>query len=462
MTALAIAGDGAASVMRSPGGRVPVYITERGDAISTRLKWLAPYLPRVAVDPLVVALSLVGAYLPMQSRTPLAGVWMLDRGTATTSGPRPAVRRFWDPRRDRLHPPTEERFRAHAERLRAILIGRLEADLDPGGQNVLSLSGGIDSTALLCLASGALGLPVSALTLSPVTEPHRSREESFIASALSRGPVVEHWREPMTAAAILERSPMVPASGYPAPHPVLAAMPPHIRGGGSRTLFGGEFGDELGGSHPTLTDWVSETSLARLGRVWRAWPAGPQDAIRWIKWRTASRIGRERLIIPDRLGPAFHPDVRAEYLDARADVMRGVHIDPRPLRHLAHRVAVDGFLPMNWEACSELAMVRSFPFYNRAALELLFDCHPAELVGPGYRRLIRAALAGDVPALNLGRRDKGQWGMPPAGPVAWHAEIPAFVRGVLDPKLAPESSRTIDPLTATGISVLARFAASYG
>jgi hypothetical protein len=63
---------------------------------------------------------------------------------------------------------------------------------------------------------------------------------------------------------------------------------------------------------------------------------------------------------------------------------------------------------MNWEACSTLGIRRSFPFFNREVLELAYECHPAELYGPGTKKLLRAALHNDVPSRNLYRQDKGR------------------------------------------------------
>ena len=76
--------------------------------------------------------------------------------------------------------------------------------------------------------------------------------------------------------------------------------------------------------------------------------------------------------------------------------------------YLAMFLERQGFLGMHWEVTSSLGVRRSFPFVTRELLELGFECHPSELVGPGTKRLLRAALAGDVPAINLERPDKGR------------------------------------------------------
>jgi hypothetical protein len=49
------------------------------------------------------------------------------------------------------------------------------------------------------------------------------------------------------------------------------------------------------------------------------------------------------------------------------------------------------------------------PFFNREVLELAFQCHPRELLGPDHKQLLRAALRDDVPARTLLRPDGGAW-----------------------------------------------------
>jgi hypothetical protein len=103
--------------------------------------------------------------------------------------------------------------------------------------------------------------------------------------------------------------------------------------------------------------------------------------------------------------------------------------------YLAMFLERHGFLGMHWEVTSSLGVRRSFPFVTRELLELAYECHPAELVGPGTKRLLRAALANDVPAFNLKRPDKAALGPSRADERswAWGGDVPAS----LDPVLAP-------------------------
>ena len=101
-----------------------------------------------------------------------------------------------------------------------------------------------------------------------------------------------------------------------------------------------------------------------------------------------------------------HPVVRAEYREWWDRRRRSLAADSRPMRTLASEENVSGFVPMWWEAAAPLGLRRSFPFHTREMLELANRMHPSELIGPGFKRILREALAGDVPASNLLRPDK--------------------------------------------------------
>lgn len=149
----------------------------------------------------------------------------------------------------------------------------------------------------------------------------------------------------------------------------------------------------------------------------------------------------------------FHPDVVAEYRDWWDGQRRGLHADRGPWRYLElHSRSFDGYVPMNWEACSALGVRRSLPFHTREVFELAFACHPAELYGPdpGAKKLLRAALRDDVPHHNLYRADKSSrdenarelmdtvQGPPPVEP------LPEELEGVLSPEWFSNPPKALD------------------
>jgi len=134
--------------------------------------------------------------------------------------------------------------------------------------------------------------------------------------------------------------------------------------------------------------------------------------------------------------------------------------DKQDGRFLALRAESSGWVAMNWEAASAVGVRRSFPFFTREVLELAFECHPSELVGPGYKKLLRAALHADVPALNLSRTDKGGWGRQlPATKLLNAIPLPDTLAQVVDPAwmdAQPQSTRFSDLQGLVQLQVFAK------
>jgi hypothetical protein len=157
--------------------------------------------------------------------------------------------------------------------------------------------------------------------------------------------------------------------------------------------------------------------------------------------------------------PAFiRADLRKQYRAWIAARRRAAADEPAARLDLALRAEVDGFVAMNWEAASALRVRRSFPFFHREVLELAFECHPSELVGPGTKKLLRVALRADVPEENLLRADKGHWGsyldsahLESATPLS--TSLAAIVR----PDWYPQAPPTLAYADAFGLAQLTMF-----
>jgi hypothetical protein len=244
-------------------------------------------------------------------------------------------------------------------------------------------------------------------------------EMSFIEPLAQQYGFARRWEIHIHERLVLELWRAAPPIVFHVGHPALCGLPAVMREAPVRVLFGGEFADVVCGSVFTVPDWAEQTPLSRLIMDFRALAGQPRTVARWARHRLASLRGREPLPFPRELLEMdlttkkpldfFHPVVREEYLTWWARKRKELREDTAPLRHLAIRsVTQDAFIPMNWEVCSALGIRRSFPFFNREALELAFECHPTELYGPGTKKLLRAALHNDVPSRNLYRQDKGR------------------------------------------------------
>jgi hypothetical protein len=227
-----------------------------------------------------------------------------------------------------------------------------------------------------------------------------------------------------------------------------------------RVLFGGEFADEVCGSVFTIPDWAESTTLVQLMTALNRLPTGRRDVLRWAKHRLLGMVGRPSVPFPRDLPAFIHPEVRREcraWADSRR---RAASREAAAHRHLGLRAEMDGFVAMNWEVTGALGVRRSFPFFNREVLELAFECHPSELVGPGTKKLLRAALARDVPHENLFRPDKGHWGNYLRGArFELTTPLPDGLEAVVRPDWYPKPP-PLDSSAACGVAVLANFANS--
>lgn len=411
------AGDGTARVVRSCGGLVPFYLWagREGVAVSTLLTDHARLLPgEVAIDPLVHAVWTSGWGRSPDDRTFLSGVSLLPRGHVATLSPHGVRSRshYWDPVPDRLWRPTPARQREHAARLRTVVVDRLTEDLHPGGGNLLSLSGGVDSSSLAVLAVEATGRPLSTISLVPPEASEREREQAHIERLLDRLGVDQRWFHPLS---FVDRRRFIlaaPDAAVHVRHPVLCLLPEVLAEAPVQVLVGGELADGVCGSRLTTGDWDSATSLLRLVRDWPDGPGGRRYPLRWLRHRLQDRLVRSPIPYPRELPELVRPDLRREYEEWWARQRRDYARDRRPLRLLRTRVpSGQTWTEANWEATSLLGVRRSYPFVNREALELAFSCHPDELIGPRdyTKKLLRRALADDVPREYLFRQDKGHW-----------------------------------------------------
>jgi asparagine synthetase B (glutamine-hydrolysing) len=455
--------NGSATVVRSCGGLVPFYLTRAGDrfAVSTRMGDLVRYLPdEPRLDPLVNAVWTSGWGLFPDGRTFLDNVSILDRGCFALLAPGRSIttNRYWDPRPRSLEPTTADRAVKHAQRLRALLLAQLARDLDPDGGNLLTLSGGVDSSSLASLAAGVLKRPLATWSLLPEPEELFQREMSYIGPlsrrlGIERTHVVRLRKE--TRLELLHAAPPVV---FHVIHPALCALPSLVAEGDVRVLFGGEFADEVCGSVFTFGDWARNTTLPQLISGVRQRSLGRRDMLRWTKRRLLALVRRPAVPFPGDLPGFIRSDVREEYRTWVAARRRAAAGEPVPRRDLALHAEADGFVAMNWEAASALGVRRSFPFFNREVLELAFECHPTELVGSGTKKLLRAALRADVPRENLFRADKGHWGGYLHGAqLEWSTPLPASLAAIVRPDWCPNALPTLDCADAGGLAQLTVF-----
>lgn len=454
--------DGSLTAVRSCGGCVPIYHAARGAGVfvATRSDYFVRFGAATGeFDPLVVALWVTGPMTFPGGRTHLEGVRVVPRGHILEIAPGkvPRERRYWEPRPERL-----PRFRARhaaeaAARFRDVVLKHLERNLDTASGNLLSLSGGVDSSTVGALAAGVLGRPMSSVTFLPPGEDDRRRDLDYI-ERLTKGFHFQRSRRiVITWEYLLDLSWTGPPHAFPFFHPVLRLLPQVQRETDVRVLVGGEFADEICGAPAAIADWVVHTRPDELVRMGRRLPTGPGDVRRWVRHRLRPR--RARVQRRTTIASLVRQPLRSEASDWARRRWLAVALDPAANPYLAASVEADGFVVMNWEATSALGIRRSLPFFHREVLELALGTHPAARVGPGTKTMLREAFAGLVPEHFLLRADKATWATDAAtARLAWKRELPEALRTLLPENWWPRPRWPLSVVEAVRLQVLSGMA----
>jgi asparagine synthase (glutamine-hydrolysing) len=376
------------------------------------------------------------------SRLPGAHVLRWQRGTVES-------RRYWWPRT--FEPP--RRYEDAVERLRELLTDsirlRLRADVPIG----TSLSGGIDSSAIVALSAQLAGEHTRhAFTAS---FPGFARDEWEQAHEVARAArVAEHHRVTAGAEELLDdlgrlvldqEEPFMTTSIY-AQWRVMAAA----REAGVTVLLDGQGADELLGGYDVSGGWALQAMGP--GAALRGLLSGPARLDR------AKTLGYERL--PRPLARRYRRSAASPYA-SRDAVAQAVLVEPpriargegTPLRRELLREATATSLPGLLRFADRDSMAHSrevrLPFLDRRVAEFALSLPADFLYRDGVtKRVLRDAVAELVPATVLAQREKLRFETPEE---AWFAS-PAFVARarevLLDPSVRARGLIDVDAVAA--------------
>lgn len=332
------------------------------------------------------------------------------------------VERFWswDDSHAELRPTDRARDGEHVERLRAVLTTAVSSHLEAVGPVAAELSGGVDSSSIVGLATHLLReggrdpLELFALVL-----PGRVWDESHHLHAVTDFlgvQATEHEPHAMGEAfydAELHRT------LEPAGPPNLAMHHDHVveaAGRGCRVLLTGQGGDEwFTGSAYALADDLRHLHLrglrARAAEDRRLWPARSplhhlvRDGVLPLLGRPRSHLPRldllpeafrERVHLEDRLRP------RAPHGRSLAAAQIAGLLDLGGLVHTAERAE---------QAFTAWGIERRSPFDDRRVVELALTLpEDVRRRGAVTKWVVRQALQGLVPDSVLQRRSKSTFG----------------------------------------------------
>lgn len=283
------------------------------------------------------------------------------------------------------------------------------------------LSGGMDSSSIVCAADVAIRLgkapPQELDTVSyfTETEPHWNEKPFFERVELFRGRTGCHidvgYPEPFTFRSAPDRFPATPACRKRR-HKSAEEFARHVRSRGYRVLLSGFGGDEMTGGVPTplpeLWDLLAGLRFFRLACRLKVWAMEKRKPWMHLLFETCHAFlpgaftGSSPSLAPEWFNSNF---AKPAYNGRRSRIRL---FGSRPsfqdsldtLESLRRQIAL--LAPPN-----DPRYETRYPFFDRDLLEFLFAIPREQLVRPGQRRsLMRRALAGIVPEEILNRKRK--------------------------------------------------------
>jgi asparagine synthase (glutamine-hydrolysing) len=426
---------------RDPFGEKPLFWADgpAGLAFASEIRALLAARPDLAAPRAEAVAPFLGlGLMPPVDRSFFAGIRQLPAAHLLRFREGACdVRQYWRPRR--VEVPSD--FREAAAVLRELLTDsirlRLRSDVPVG----TSLSGGVDSSAIVCLASQIAGdHRRHAFT---ARFPGFERDEWRYAEAVADvAGVVEHHSVEPTAAELLgdlravvesQEEPFGSASIYAQWRVMRAAHE-----AGVTVLLDGQGADELFGGYPRSNGWALRSQGA--SGLLRGLLSGSdrEDVVRTVGVSLPPAVTRPYW---RRLA---NPYAAAAVRDAAAHVSRpAVAADGlrSPMARELLRQAFHTILPALLRHADRNSMAHSrevrLPFLDRRVAEYAFSLPAAFLYRDGATKaVLRQAVAGIAPAEVLARRDKVAYEPPQA---RWFSE-PDFVR-VISAVLLDEGAR---------------------
>jgi asparagine synthase (glutamine-hydrolysing) len=333
-------------------------------------------------------------------------------------------RQYWRPvTNQRMYFASDADYDAHFILLLKKSITRRTG---PGAPIVAQLSGGVDSTSIVCLSDAIRrGDSPDASILDTISfyddsEPHWNEREYFTKVEGKRGKTGIHIPisymdrsfEPLSYPSYLQMFPGTDSSVLE--HQQRCDLP--LSAKGYKAILSGIGGDELLGGVPNptpeLADYLVSGHFLTLLKRSIAWSLDRRLPVVETLRDAATftyKIYRKAPLVKPVIPPWLHPRIRASYPDSirvsGANSSRFGRFPSAIFTELSWLATVET-LP---HLCPETFFRREYryPYLDRDLVDFLCSVPREQLVSPGRRRLMmRRALSGVVPAEILERRRK--------------------------------------------------------
>lgn len=365
------------------------------------------------------------ASFPATHLTPYSNIHSVPASSYVEITPhRQSAVKYWD--FDPKHLIRYHSDNEYEEHFRTLFFQSVKRRLRSRGPLLAELSGGLDSTSIVCVADTLLRKEegeVSRLdTLSYYNdkEPHWDERPYFEIVEKTRGRTGFHIEMDWSTLFQMDVSDddfcPVPAL-LATPQPVEAQLSRLVASQDYRVVLSGLGGDEVLGGVPTpipeLADLLAGSRLIELAHKLKAWSLAVRKP--WFRLFTeALRAFLPSVLSARKPGLLYGNWLDAAFLKRRRRAFQGYaerlrFFGPRPsfMENLNALETVKRQIGC-FTTIGATSYVKSYPYLDRDLLEFLFAIPREQLVRPGQRRsLMRRALAGIVPQALLERKRKG-------------------------------------------------------
>jgi asparagine synthase (glutamine-hydrolysing) len=417
-----------------PFGEKPLYWCRDGErlAFASDIRALREAVPSVgAPSPAALGPFLARGLMPPIEESFFAGVNRLPGAHRLRfRDGRVDVRRYWTPRAVDVPASDPDAVAALRELLVDSVRLRLRADVPVG----TSLSGGVDSSAVVALAGG-LAAEATRHAFTAAFPGYERDEWAYAAAAAEAAGVVEHHRVTPDATELVadldalvrdQEEPFGSLSIYAQWRVNRAAYE-----AGVTVLLDGQGGDELFGGYAGIAGWALRARGPRASA--RALVAGGPE-----RRELLTAFGAERLpaaVAHRHRRRLASPYAAAEVVEAAVRLPVPVPESDSPLRRELLRQSFHTSLPQLLRYADRDSMAHSrevrLPLLDRRIAEFALSAPPEFLVAGGTtKRILRDAVRDLVPDALLARRDKIGFEPPQARWLA-HPALQARAREVL-------------------------------
>jgi asparagine synthase (glutamine-hydrolysing) len=393
------------------------YRSARFVAWDTSLARLARRTGRTSLD-LDYAAEYLASGFPVNP-SPYEGICAVPAGCALTfSGRRTEKTVFWAPPLETcIRYGREEEYEEH---FRAVFEQAVAVRLQTPGIVTSELSGGLDSSSIVCMADRLIrrGAVAAEGMLTFSFEQSGSPDLPYMAEVERACPSVRAVHVDLDDFPFLSRF-SISASRPTFAETRLAEMRRHMESAGSGVVLTGQLGDLITGNMDDDSTQASDLMLAgRPGAAARellAWSRSLRVPVYGLAWRALRAACGSKCCWRD---PGEGEDSLTCSMRARVAEIERQHAAELVARATPSRrsriFALQRMFASRFFQCPEPldGLLYSHPYTHRPLLEFLLSIPPHVVCRPGERRrLMRRALKGILPDALLRRRSKGDYGL---------------------------------------------------